>query len=175
MARKSKYCQDLADKIIELVGQGYCLCDVAYFCGLSDRTILRWREQHLDFNEDFVRATQRSIENIEAIKRLGHRTYQRRVYISPNYEKTTLKSPICSSQRQVSRPKHPTWHGLSIHPRPFPPYTKSVPHYLNPNTMRVEWVERWRGGEFVLGTCRMEVWEKKYEPSNGCGFVGVVI
>lgn len=78
MARKTKYRKDLADKIVELVGQGYYLKDVAYFCGLSDRTISRWRETHLDFNEAFVKATQRSVENIEAIRRLGHRTYQRK-------------------------------------------------------------------------------------------------
>lgn len=166
MARKSKYRQELADKIVELVGQGYCLKDVAYFCGLSDRTISRWREQRTDFNKALIKAAQRSIDNIEAIKRLGHRTYQRKAYISPNYGQSHLKPPINCSQGQVSRPKNPTWMGLPIHPRPIPPYVKPVPYYLNPNTRRVEWVERWRGGDFVLGTCRMEVWEKKHNPTN---------
>lgn len=158
------YRQELANKIVELVGQGYCLRDVAYFCGISCRTILRWRETHLDFNKAFVEATQRSVENIEAIRRLGHRTYQRKVYISPTYGQSRLKPPINRSQGQLSRPKNPTWLGLPIHPRPMPPYIKPVPHYLNPNTRRVEWVERWRGGDFVLGTCQMEVWEKKHSP-----------
>lgn len=175
MARKSKYRQELADKIVELVGQGYCLKDVAYFCGLSDRTILRWRETHLDFNEAFVKATQRSVENIEAIRRLGHRTYKRKTYISPNYGQKPLISPVNRSQGQLSRPKNPTWLGLPIHPRPMSPYTKRIPHYLNPNTMRVEWVERWRGGEFVLGSCRMEVWEEKHEPIIDDRFVGIVV
>lgn len=175
MARKSTYRQELADKIVELVGQGYCLKDVAYFCGLSDRTISRWRETHLDFNEAFVKATQRSVENIEAIRRLGHRTYQRKAYISPNYGQRSPISPLNRSQGQLSRSKNPTWLGLPIHPRPMPPYTKRIPRYLNPNTRRVEWVERWRGGEFVLGTCRMEVLAHKYMSDTNCGWVSIIV
>lgn len=175
MARKSLYSRELADKIVELVGQGYCLKDVAYFCDLSDRTILRWRETHLDFNEAFVKATQRSVENIETIRRLGHRTYQRKTYISPSYGQRPLISPIDRSRGQLSRPKNPTWMGLPVHPRPMPPYTECIPHYLNPNTMRIEWVERWRGGEFVLGTCRMEVWERNNSPTGECGAIGIIL
>lgn len=161
MARKTKYRKDLADKIVELVSQGYCLKDVAYFCGLSDRTISRWRETHLDFNEAFVKATQRSVENIEAIRRLGHRTYQRKAYISPNYGQRPLISPINRSQRQDMPPKNPTWMGLPIKPRPMP--WKPTPHFLNPNTMRVEWIEKDERYGLVLGTCRMEVWERKHQ------------
>lgn len=174
MARKSRYRQDLTDKIVELAGQGYCLRDIAYFVGVSDRTISRWKESHLDFNEAFVKATQRSVENVEAIRRLGHRTYQRKAYISPNYGRRPLKTALNGSQRQVYGPKNPTWCGLPIHPRPMPPYTKRIPHYVNPNTMRVEWVDRWRSGDFVLGSCRMEVWEKKHI-YQGNEFIGLII
>lgn len=164
------YRQELADKIVELVSQGYCLKDIAYFCGLSDRTISRWRETHLDFNEAFVKATRRSVENIEAIRRLGQRTYQRKAYISPDYGQRPPRTVLNRPQRQYV-PKNPTWRGLPIHPRPIPPYTKRIPHYLNPNTRRVEWVERWRGGDFVLGTCRMEVWEAKYGLTDEYGII----
>lgn len=174
MARKSKYRQDLANKIVELVGQGYCLRDVAYICNISDRTISRWRETHLDFNKAFVEATQRSVENIEAIRRLGHRTYQRKAYISPNYGQRPSETAINRSQGVFSRPKNPTWCGLPIHPRPIEP-TKPVPYYLNPNSRRVEWYERYRGGDLVLGSCRMEIWERKHKTTNECGFVGIVI
>lgn len=174
MARRSMYRQELANKIVELVGQGYCLRDVAYFCGISCRTILRWREIHLDFNEAFVKATQRSIENVEAIRRLGHRTYQRKVYISPTYGQSHFKPSINRLQRQVSRSKNPTWMGIPIHPRPIEP-TKPVPYYLNPNTRRVEWYERWRGGDLVLGSCRMEVWEEKHNPTDEYGVIGIIV
>lgn len=172
MARKTKYRKDLADKIVELVGQGYCLKDVAYFCGLSDRTISRWREMHLDFNEAFVKATQRSVENIEAIRRLGHRTYQRKAYISPTYGQSHLKPLINRPQGQDKPPKNPTWMGLPVKPRPVP--WKPTPHFLNPNTMRVEWIEKDERYGLVLGTCRMEVWEMKHQTSEQ-PFLGIFL
>lgn len=173
MARKTKYRKDLADKIVELVGHGYCLKDVAYFCGLSDRTISRWRETHLDFNEAFVKATQRSVENIEAIRRLGHRTYQRKAYISPNYGQKPLISPINRSQRQDMPPKNPTWMGLPIRPRPSP--YEVTPPYVNQNNGRVEWIEDDKRYGLVLGTCRMEVWERKHQIEDSYPFVGIVL
>lgn len=164
MARKTKYRKDLADKIMELVGQGYCLKDVAYFCGLPDRTISQWRTTCLDFNEAFVKAAQRSVENIEAIKRLGHRTYQRKAYISPSYGQRPLVSPQNRSQRQDSRPKSLTWMGLPIRPRPSP--YEVAPPYVNQNNGRVEWIENDKRYGLVLGTCRMEVWERKHQASE---------
>jgi len=159
MARKSKYRQDLADKIVESVGQGYCLKDVAYFCGLSDRTISRWREAHLDFNEAFVKATQRSVENIEAIRRLGHRTYQRKAYIFPNYGQRPLKTALNRSQGQDILPKNPTWMGLPIRPRPSP--YEVTPPYINQNNGRVEWIENDKRYGLVLHSCSMTAWWRK--------------
>lgn len=112
------YRQELADKIVKLVGQGYCLKDVAYFCGLSDRTILRWRETHLDFNEDFVKATQRSgkrtctkwsilVQEID----LNYYPYEpivndRFMFCLPNLHPTTPQDELSAS---------PTFHPFHTH------------------------------------------------------------
>lgn len=167
MARKSGFNQELAKYIVELAAQGYCVKDVAYFVGVSDRTILRWRDVNPDFNKAFLETTQRSWENIEAIKRFGRRTHTRPAYISPNYGQNPLKKPLNRSQGQsfldTSNKQQRTWMGLPIMSRPKPAVITSP--YVNQNNHWIEWITKECYG-LTLHQCSMAIWEQKHNPTS---------
>lgn len=85
MARPTKFSKEIADRILGLVAEGYCVKDIAAMAGVSDTTIMRWRLKDLAFNKAFLEATARQWENVNYIRERGFRPYRRSGYISPNY------------------------------------------------------------------------------------------
>lgn len=165
MARPRKISKGVEQRILELIGQGFCIKETAREVCVSDITIKRHREKNPEFNRRFLIASKQSEYKIRDLKRLGIRTYRRKVEISPDYgEITHQKPPVVA----YSKNKPETWMGLPIRPRPLD-YSKDTGYYLNPNTAHVEIIQN-----RIVRVCPMSLWEDRHKPQRPEPFYGAV-
>lgn len=170
MARPTKFSKEIADRILGLVAEGYCVKDVAAMVGASDASIMRWRLKDPAFNKAFLEATARQWENASSIRKRGFRPYRRSGYISPNYYDKPHTAALHGSQR-YNPPVPKTWMGLPIRKRPIP-YVITLP-YLNEETATVEWIDEGSYG-LVLHSCSMAVWKQRHQPDEKL-FIGTFV
>ena len=170
MARPSKFSKEIADRIIGLVAEGYCVKSVAAMVGISDTTIMRLRLKDPAFNKVFLEATARQWENASRIRGRGLRSYRRPCYISPNYYEKPHTAVLRASQG-YNLPTPKTWMGLPIKKRSIP-YVITPP-YLNEATLTIEWIDEGLYG-LVLHSCSMAVWWRKHQPNDEL-FIGSFI
>lgn len=155
MARPSKYNNEIAKEIVELVRQGYNLRAAAQANGISEASISRWRERYANFNKEIILATKEQNDNVCRLS--GVRPYKRKAQISPYYDTEPYKAQTQSKKEKVRRQPQ-AWLGLPIKPRPLE--NEPTDPYLNPNTKCVEWIDR----SEVFHTCPMWLWEEKHRP-----------
>lgn len=156
MARPTKYNRETAEGVVELIRQGYNLRAAAQAYGASEASLSRWRERYPDFNKAVVLATRE--QNNKASRLSGVRPYKRKVCISPQYSPEPLIDHQTPSEKEKVRRQPQTWLGLPIKPRPLE--YEPTGYYLNPNTERVEQIDK----NGVLHSCPMWVWEEKHRP-----------
>lgn len=170
MARPSKFSKEIADRILGLVAEGYCVKDVAAMVGVSDTTIMRWRLKDPAFNKAFLEATARQWENVSRIRERGFRSYRRSGYVSPNYYEKPHTAALRGTQG-YNLPTPKTWMGLPIRKRPIPYII--TPPYLNEEAATVEWINEGSYG-LVLHSCSMAVWWRRHQISEElfvCAFI----
>lgn len=168
MARPTKFNQDIAKGVANLLRQGYNLRAAAQVFGVSEASLSRWRERYPEFNKAVAKATRE--QNERACHLSGVRPYKRKVHISPQYSPKPLVSHQPSTKEEKVRRQPQTWLGLPIRPRPLD-YDEPTGYYLNPNTERVERIDQ----NGVLHSCPMWVWEEKQRPRPILPFVAEFI
>jgi len=163
MARKSKYNPQLAEKIVQFIRLGYTLKDTSLEVRISDETIRRWRNNHPDFNDAIVKASNSQWEySRRELKRQnsGLRIYRRQKestskYYSLSNEKPVLE-PLMPSQRQYVC-------GLPIRPC-APDKWEATPMYYNQSSGMVEWIDRYPlTGRLTFHRCPLNIYEEKME------------
>lgn len=161
MARKSKFNQQIAEKIIKYIASGYTLKDTAKAVGLSDETIRRWRYSHSDFNEQMVEASnyqwgysKRELRNLHPSNRIYRR---QKVTLSEDYgpaSEKPLVEPLKPSKRQYM-------YGLPIRPC-APDKWEKTPKYYNSSSGMVEWIDVYPlTGRLTFHRCSLDVYERK--------------
>lgn len=175
MARKSKFNQQIAEKIIKYIASGYTLKDTAEAVGLSDETIRRWRYSHSDFNEQMVEASnyqwrysKRELRNLHPSNRIYRR---QKVTLSEDYgpasEKPLVESLKPSKRQYVC--------GLPVKPC-TPDEWKETPMYYNLSSGMVEWIDRYPlTGRLTFHRCPLDVYERRQGENNETSFVVPII
>ncbi len=156
MARPTKYNKETAEGIVELIKQGYNLRAAAQVFGASEASLSRWRKRYPAFNKAVILATKE--QNDTACRLSGVRPYKRQTYISPQYSSEPLIDRQKLPEEEKVKRQPQTWHGLPIKPRPLD--YEPTDYYLNPNTQRVERIDK----NGVLQSCPMWMWEEKHRP-----------
>ena len=171
MGRPSKFNEDSVGRFLKLIASGCTVRDAARDIGATEMTIYRWRKSHKEFNTAVLAAMREGWDYVAERKAEGCRTYRngKEIYKTNNLptppEKAHTAAPV-ANDRQVS-----TYHqqkylmGLPIKPRPHD-YSHDVPYFINPDTCRVEKIEKG-----VLQSCRLDVWERKHQPSAETIFI----
>jgi len=162
MARPTKYNEEIAIGVTQLIRQGYTLRVAAKAFGVSEASLSRWRVRYPDFNKAVIEATLEQQSKAQHLS--GVRTYQRKVYL-PSYS----PEPLIKPQMPPSINKHScqpqTWLGLPIKPRPLE--YEPTDYYLNLDNEQVERIDR----NGVLHSCPMWVWEEKHRPRPALPFI----
>ena len=72
-----KYNPTTRAKLLMYIRDGRTVKDVCTLVGISDMTLTRWRRQHPDFDEEYLKAVESQWQNLDATRNNGARTYRR--------------------------------------------------------------------------------------------------
>ena len=75
--RASKYNPTTRAKLLMYIRDGRTVKDACSFVSISDMTLTRWRRQHPDFDEEYLKAVESQWQSLDATKKSGARTYRR--------------------------------------------------------------------------------------------------
>ena len=73
----TKYNSHTRAKVLMYIRDGRTVKDVCSLVGISDMTLTRWRRQHPDFDEEYLKAVENQWQSLDATKKSGARTYRR--------------------------------------------------------------------------------------------------
>lgn len=184
MARPTKYTPELIKRVRQYISDGLTVRDACYGVGISEDTFCRWRREKPEFAKLVQEATEAQCWSSAGLARTSeYRRYQRRLKRSqtqPESQKgsdthlnteNTLEQALNSSQGYSGNGDVATSDNSSfgartqLEERSEPPTNDfgeliCCESYYNPETNKVEWVERETYGKPVFHRCSMEKWQE---------------
>ncbi len=180
MTRPTKYTPELVRRIKQYISDGLTVRDACYGVGISEDTFCRWRREKPEFAKLVQEATEAQCWSSAGLARTSeYRRYQRRLKRHQTQPETQKGSdtPLYTESVLIKALKAPQSYfdssslvssgfGAELETRTSPPTSDfgelmCCDAYYNPETNKVEWVERETYGKPVFHCCSIEKWQER--------------
>ena len=161
--RASKYNSTTRAKLLMYISDGRTVKDACSLVGISDMTLTRWRRQHPDFDEGYLKAVESQWQSLDATKKSGVRTYKRNITkLRQKVEKQAKVQKMTEKEQEVvvRSGKPLVYEGLRIRYSSIADDEPLTP-CINPGNGFVEYLKR-QGGRYVQFSCSFDAFRKSH-------------
>ena len=160
--RISKYNPTNRAKLLMCISSGRTVKDACSLVDISDMTLIRWRRQYPDFNEDYLKAVESQWQSLDTVKKSGVRTYKRNsTKLRQKSEKQAKVQKLTEKEQEVVKSGKPlAYEGLRIRygniadDEPFTPC-------INSSNGFVEYLKQ-QSGRYVQFSCSLDAFRKSH-------------
>ena len=144
------------------ISDGRTVKDACSLVGISDMTLTRWRRQHPDFDEEYLKAVESQWQRLDATKKSGARTYRRNTTkLRQKAEKQVKIQKMTEKEQEVVKNGKPlVYEGLRIRYGSIADDEPLAP-CINSSNGFVEYLKR-QGGRYVQFSCSLDAFRKSH-------------
>ena len=144
------------------ISNGRTVKDACSFVDISDMTLTRWRRQHPDFDEEYLKAVESQWQSLDATKKSGARTYRRNsTKLRQKAEKLVKIQKMTEKEQKVIKSGKPlVYEGLRIRYGNIADDEPLTP-CINPSNGFVEYLKR-QGGRYVQFSCSLDAFRRSH-------------
>ena len=160
--RASKYNPTTRAKLLMYIRDGRTVKDVCSLVGISDMTLTRWRRQHPDFDEKYLKAVESQWQSLDATRKSGARTYRRNsTKLRQKAEKQAKVQKMTEKEQEVVKSgKQLVYEGLRIRYGSIADDEPLTP-CINHSNGFVEYLKR-QGGRYVQFSCSLDAFRRSH-------------
>lgn len=156
----AKYNPATRAKLLMHISSGRTVKDACLAVGISDMTLTRWRRQHPDFDEEYLKAVESQWQSLEATKKSGARTYRRNsTKLRQKSEKQAIIQKMTEKEQEIAKSGKPlVYEGLRIRYSSIADDEPLMP-CINPSNGFVEYLKQ-QGGRYIQFSCSLDAFRR---------------